>query len=219
MDSLNERAWTLTHTFVEKRKKSLVFDLSKWCIELHAIHLSFTNMICWHAKCRFGTHTDTQTYTKGTLYYSTILILSTMPNDDDDRCRAISTLFETDCVYVCVCVRTRLNISPKIKQTPASNVFFFLFTMLAINWAHPYNHREEKRLFNLFFVLLFNLSMWCCWFVRRTHIYLFLKEKESEIEKSERERRKKQQKMANLFFYLMKKRDISHFQTKFVQFF
>lgn len=128
-------------------------------------------------------------------------------------------LYLKQIVCMCVCVRTRLNISPKIKQTPASNVFFFLFTMLAINWAHPYNHREEKRLFNLFFVLLFNLSMWCCWFVRRTHIYLFLKEKESEIEKSERERRKKQQKMANLFFYLMKKRDISHFQTKFVQFF
>lgn len=71
---------------------------------------------------------------------------------------------------LCLCVRVRacLNIFPTIKQTPASNVFlsFFLFAMLAINWAHPYNHRDVERLFNLFFVLLFDLScvrVRCCW--------------------------------------------------------
>lgn len=61
---------------------SFCFYLSKWCIELHAIHLFFLNI--WFVGTLNVDLERTHSHTQDTLYYSNILILSTMSNDDDD---------------------------------------------------------------------------------------------------------------------------------------
>lgn len=157
-------------------------------------------------------------HTKDILYYSNILISSSFAIrhaqwwwrslSSYSNFRSIWTewnlllCFKTDCV--CVCFRALLYLSPKIKQIPASNV-------LAMNWAHPYNH-QEKRSFNLFFILLFDLSANSHSFYGAMMARSSRKNKARKRENEKMRARKMWNQTRNrndlLNFCLMKKRDI-----------
>lgn len=83
--------------------------------------------------------------------------------------------------------------------------------MLAINWAHPYNHREE-RLFNLFFGLLFDLNSDAVGVALRTrthaHTHFPSLFQDSDVKESEKKQARATKMALFIFLFDEKKRDI-----------
>lgn len=138
MDSLNGRA--SKRGLAHKRQSSPLFLICpNGALNCMAIHLSFSNMICWH------------TFTKSApLYYSTAvaffyrpcpmtMVIAVKPFQlslhflEKKREENSTTLFETDCVCMCVCSRTFEHIRKDETNSCQQRFASFAAKMSAIN--------------------------------------------------------------------------------------
>lgn len=132
-----------------------------------AIHLSFSDMICWHTECRFGAHT------KGALCYSTILSFFIDHVQWWRWMRSLSLSYfnsrsilkkHTKSSYfiwnrLCVCSRTFEHIRrDKTNSCQQRFSFSVWYARTQIEHIHTISEKRDERLFNLFSVLLFDLS-------------------------------------------------------------